>query len=124
VTFIAIYVNYCLVTGTDAGIDNVINNLKDHNFGVKVNHNSTDYLSCRVRVDYENKTTFMMQPHSIKTLEKKIGEEFNNFSEYGTPGTLRSKSVRHGDNIERIESNLQARYISGVGMLLWEYFSF
>jgi hypothetical protein len=33
-----------------------------------------------------------MQPHLIKNLEDKFGEEVNNLSNYGTPGTPRFKS--------------------------------
>jgi hypothetical protein len=65
VTLIAIYVDDCLVIGTDEGIDNVVNNLRDYKFCLKVNHDLTDYLSCMICVDYESKTTFVMQPHLI-----------------------------------------------------------
>jgi hypothetical protein len=118
VNLIAIYVDDCLVISTDEGVNKVMNNLKDHNFGLEVNHDLSDYLSCMIHVDYE-KTKFLMKPHLIKTLEEKFGEEFYNLSEYGTPGIPQFKIVRPGDDIERIDSNLQTRYISGVGMLLF-----
>jgi hypothetical protein len=78
VTLIAIYVGDCLLIGTDEGINNVIINLTDSNFGLKVNQDLTDYLSCLIHVDYKNKIAFVTQPHSIKTLEEKFGEDVNN----------------------------------------------
>ena len=119
IVLIAIYVDDCLMIGTDSDIDAVIEKLKNYDFGLKVEHNLTDYLSCRIFVNYENRTTFIMQPHLIKNLEEKFSNEVNNLSNYGTPGTPRFKIVRPSDDIERIDPELQARYRSGVGMLLF-----
>jgi hypothetical protein len=69
VTLISIYVDDCLVNSTDEGFDNFINNFRYYNFGLKVNHNLTDYLSCRIHVDFERKTTFLMQPQLINNLK-------------------------------------------------------
>jgi hypothetical protein len=41
--------------GTDEGVDNVINNLGDYDFGLKSNHKVMDYLSCGIHVNYEIK---------------------------------------------------------------------
>ena len=45
---------------------------------ISVNKCDFRYLSCRIFVNYENRTTFVMQPHLIKNLEDKFGEEVNN----------------------------------------------
>ena len=119
IVLIAIYVDDCLMVGREPDIDDVIEKLKNYDFGLKVEHNLTDYLSCRIFVNYENNVTFVMQPHLIKNLEDKFGEEVNNLSNYGTPGTPRFKIVRPNDDVEKIDSKLQARYRSGVGMLLF-----
>jgi hypothetical protein len=100
----------------DDGIDNVVNNLRDYDFGSGIDHNLIDYLSCRIHEDYKSQEKSVMQAHLIKNLEGKFGEEANNLNEYGTPGTLKFKIVRPGDNIERIDSNFQAKYRSGVGI--------
>jgi hypothetical protein len=60
-----------------------------------------------------------MQPHFIKNLEMKFGDEIMNLSIYGTPGTPRFKIERPSENSDRIDPDLQARYRSGVGMLLF-----
>jgi hypothetical protein len=60
-----------------------------------------------------------MQPHLVKNLEVKFGAEIMNLSNYGTPGTPHSKIVRPSENVDKIDPDLQARYRSGVGMLLF-----
>jgi hypothetical protein len=42
---IAIYVDDCLTIGTEEAIEKVINALKEHNFGLKVEDNLNEYLS-------------------------------------------------------------------------------
>ena len=60
-----------------------------------------------------------MQPLLIKNLEMKFGAEIANLSNYGTPGTPRFKILRPSENVDKIDPDLQARYRSGVGMLLF-----
>jgi hypothetical protein len=70
-------------------------------------------------VDNENRTSFVIQLHLIKHLEDEVGNEVNNFSHYGTTGTLLFKAVRPGDKLDRIDPELQAKYRSGVRMLIF-----
>jgi hypothetical protein len=63
-----------------------------------------------IHVDYESKTTFVMQPHLIKTLKEQFGEEVNNLIEYGTSCIPQFKIIRPVDDIKRIDSNLQTKY--------------
>jgi Reverse transcriptase (RNA-dependent DNA polymerase) len=119
IVLIAIYVDDCLMVRRESDINDVIEKMKNYDFGLKVEHNLTDYLSCRIFVNYEKNPTFVMQPHLIKNLEDEFSEEVNNLSNYGTPGTPRFKIVRPNDDVEKIDSKLQARYRSGVGMLLF-----
>ena len=69
---IAIYVNDCLMIGTDSNINDVIEKLKNYDFGLKVEHNLTDYLSSKIFVNCENRATRIMQLHLIKNLQEKI----------------------------------------------------
>jgi hypothetical protein len=116
---IAIYVDDCMIIGDDLNIDEVIEELKGYNFGLKVEDHLTDYLSCRIITNFDNKTLFIMQPHLIKNLETKFGAEIMNLSNYGTPGTPHFKIVRSSENVDKLDPDLQARYRSGVGMLLF-----
>ena len=90
----AIYVDDCLTIGTDEAIEEVINALKGHNFGLKVEDNLTDYLSCKIVQERDKGKAWIMQPHLIDNLEKKFGEEVNGMKSYTTPGTPRFKIVR------------------------------
>jgi Reverse transcriptase (RNA-dependent DNA polymerase) len=94
IVIIAIYVNDCLIIGDDLDINEVIEELKGHNFGLKVKDHLSDYLSCQIITNFDNKTMFIMQPHLIKNLETKFGAEIINLSNYGTLGTPRFKIVR------------------------------
>jgi Reverse transcriptase (RNA-dependent DNA polymerase) len=119
IVIIAIYVDDCLIIGDDSKINEVIEELKGYNFGLKVEDHLTDYLSCRIITNLDDKTLFIMQPHLIKNLEVKFGDEIVNLSNYGTPGTPCFKIVRPSENVDKIDPDLQARYRSGVGMLLF-----
>ena len=46
IVIIAIYVDDCLIIGDDSKINEVIEELKGYNFGLKVEDHLTDYLSC------------------------------------------------------------------------------
>jgi hypothetical protein len=70
---IAIYVDDCLAIWEEEAIVVVINTLKGHEFGLKVEDNLTGYLSCKiVQKRYKGKV-WIMQPHLIKNLEKNVG---------------------------------------------------
>jgi hypothetical protein len=84
---IAIYVDDCLIIGDDSNKHEVIEELKGYNFGLKVEDPFTDYSSCPIITNFDNKTLFIMEPHLIKKLKMKFGDEFINLSKYGTPGT-------------------------------------
>jgi Reverse transcriptase (RNA-dependent DNA polymerase) len=113
IVIIAIYVDDCLIIGDDLNMNKVIEELKGYKFGLKVEDHLTDYLSCQIITNFGNKTLFIMQPHLIKKLEMKFGDEIMNLSNYGTPGTPRFKIVRPSENVDKIDPDLQARYRSG-----------
>jgi hypothetical protein len=60
-----------------------------------------------------------MQPHLLENLEQKFGEEVSKLQVYGTPGTPRFRIVRPKEDIEKIDDELQSKYRSGTGMLLY-----
>jgi hypothetical protein len=88
IVFVGIYVDNCIVTGNENGINDIIDGLKAYKFGLKITNDLKDYSSYRILTDYERKKTFLMQPHLINNLKGKFGKEVNNLSDYGTPGTL------------------------------------
>ena len=118
IVMVAVYVDDCLVVGSEKGIEEMIICLKNCDFGLKIEDNLTDYLSCKIQINQQTKTTYVMQPHLINSLIEKFGEEVSNLSIYGTPGTPRFKIVRP-ENEDKIDSVMQSKYRSGVGMLLY-----
>jgi Reverse transcriptase (RNA-dependent DNA polymerase) len=119
IVIIVIYVDDCLISGDDSDINEVIEELKGYNFDLKFEDHLTDYLSCQIITNVDNKTLFIMQPHLIKNLETKFGAKFMNLSDYGMPGTPRFKIVRPSEKVNKIDPDLQSRYRSGEGMLLF-----
>jgi hypothetical protein len=87
---------------------------------LKVESSLKDYLSCRVIEDLESKSILILQPHLINNLESKFGQEVCNKRVYKTPVTPRFKIVRPAtDDDDVINADLQGRYQSAVGMLLY-----
>jgi Holliday junction resolvase RusA-like endonuclease len=118
---IAIYVDDCLTIGTEEAIEKVIHALKEHNLGLKVENNLTDYLSCKIFQErYKGKVWIRItQPHLIDNLDKKFCEAVNKLQSYITPGTPQFKVVRPNNELEVIKDDLQSRFRSDVGMLLY-----
>jgi hypothetical protein len=99
--------------------DELINELNKSGFNLKVENNLTDYLSCQLIENSESKEIFILQPHLINDLEAKFGDEVKSKRVYKTPGTPRFKTVCPENDDGIIEPNLQSRYRSGVGILLY-----
>jgi hypothetical protein len=47
IVMVAMYVDDCLVAGSKEGTQDMINCLKNCDFGLKIEDSLTDYLSCR-----------------------------------------------------------------------------
>jgi hypothetical protein len=69
--------------------------------------------------DLESKSILILQPHLINNLESKFGQEVCNKRAYKTSGTLRFKIVCPAADDDVINADLQGRYQSAVGMLLY-----
>ena len=78
-----------------------------------------DYLSCEVKFNKDKTRAWLGQPHMIKKIEKAFGEKVSRLREYKTPGTPGFGIVRPKDDSEKISSEMQSEYMSGVGMLLY-----
>ena len=114
IVLVAVNDDDCLVVGSKKGIIDMINCLTNFDFGLKIEDNLTDSLSCEIQINPEIKTTFVMQPHLINSLIEKFGEEVMNLSNYGTPGTPGTSGTPRF-KIVRPEQNGQDK--SAVSML-------
>jgi len=93
-------VDDCLVIGKDEEIHRVIEGLREMGFSLKVKSDLRDYLSCCIIEDQPSKTILILQPHLIKNLESKFGDEVCNKRVYKTQETLRFKTVRPNDGFD------------------------
>jgi hypothetical protein len=114
---IGVYVDDCLVIGKETQISQLIVELKENGFSLKIENNLKDYLSCSIIKD--KKRILILQPHLINNLQAKFGNEVEKKRVYKTPGTPRFKVVCPSNGDDTIDGNLQSKYRSGVGMLLY-----
>jgi hypothetical protein len=117
IVMVAVNVEDCLVLGSEKGIKDMINCLTNCDFGLKIEDNLTDYLSCKIQINQATKTTYLTQPCLIKCPIDKFVEEVVNLCNYGTPGIPRFKIVRP-DYADKVDAEKQSKYRSVVGMLL------
>jgi hypothetical protein len=114
---IAIWVDDSLLIGHDAAIEETINDLKARGFGLKIEGELDDYLSCEITFSRDNKKGWIHQPHLIKKIEKKFGQMVKGLQSYKTPGTPGGSILRNP--MAKVDVDKQKIYRSGVGMLLY-----
>ena len=117
VCYIAIWVDDSLLIGHEAAIEQTIKDLKNSGFGLKIEGELDDYLSCEITFDRDNKIGWIHQPHLIKKIEKKFGPMVMKLQSYKTPGTPGGSILRNP--IDKVDAEKQKIYRSGVGMLLY-----
>jgi hypothetical protein len=91
---IAIYVDDFLTIRAEESIEEFINELKEHNFNLKVEDNLTDYSSCKIFQKRDKGKLWVMQPYLIDNLENKSGGGVSKMQSYINPGMHRFKIVR------------------------------
>jgi hypothetical protein len=116
---IGIYVENCLIIGKDESIDCLIDELKKHEFNLKVERNVNEYLSCYIEESKDERKLTMIQPHLLTGLIKNFGEEIEGKRKFLTPGMPRFKIQSSTINMDVLDPQAQRKYRSGVGMLLY-----
>jgi hypothetical protein len=61
IVMVPVYVDDCLVVGTEKAIHKMIECLKKSGFGLKVDYYLTDYLSNRINIEQATIAKFVMQ---------------------------------------------------------------
>ena len=117
IVFIAIYVDDCLLIGTEEAINEAVEGLQAHGFKLKEDGTLHDYLSCDVILSDDKSEGWIHQPHLLKNLEKKFGTMVSPMQKFGTPGTPRGVIVKAQE--QTMSPQDQRLYRSGVGMLLY-----
>jgi hypothetical protein len=97
---ISIHVENCLTIGSNKGIQEVIGDLKRHDFGLKIEEYFEDYLSCHIKIDNKDGISWILQPYLINNLKIKFREEAMVMQNHETPGTPEIKILRPNDEEE------------------------
>jgi hypothetical protein len=80
-----IYVDDCLVIGREPQINQLIVELKENGFNLKIENYLKDYLSCCVIENKDMNQILILQPHLINNLQAKFKEEVEKKRVYKTP---------------------------------------
>jgi hypothetical protein len=117
--FIGINVDDCLIIGKEKSIDHLIDELKRHEFNLKIERNMNEHLNCCIEESKDERKLTMIQPHLLTHLIQNFGEEIKGKRKFFTPGTPRFKIQRSTINMDVLDTQSQRKYRSGVGMLLY-----
>jgi hypothetical protein len=108
-----------LIIGKDKSINYLIDELKKHEFNLKVERNVNEYLNCCIEESKDERKLTMIQPHLLTLLIQNFGEEIEGKRKFLTPGMPRFKIQRSKINMDVLDPQSQRKYRSGVGMLLY-----
>ena len=116
---IALYVDDCLLAGTESAMKDTINGMQRCGLTLKVENTLRDYLSCEIHLDYETGRGWLGQPHMIKTIEESFGKQLTDMKVTKTPGTPGIGVTKCTEESKVITVEKQTQYRSGTGMLLF-----
>ena len=116
---LGIYIDDCFWIGKRKVIIEEVEAIKAMGYVVTVSEDLRDYLSCKLNFSNDNKRACLTQPHLIKHMEEKFGEDIKKMMIYKTPGTPNFRVIKNKLEEDIAEDDIQNRYRSGVGMLLY-----
>jgi hypothetical protein len=70
-----IYIDDSPIIKSEEGIEKVIPGLKNHDYGLKIEEDIKDYLSCCIKVTKEIGIAWIMEANLINNLEAVFGDE-------------------------------------------------
>jgi hypothetical protein len=73
---IGIHVDGSLIIGKVESIANLIDDSKNHEFGLKLERNDDEYLSCCIEGSKDEGKLTMIQPNLLTCLIQNFGDEF------------------------------------------------
>jgi hypothetical protein len=116
---VAIYIDDGYACGDRAALDQMIEQLQAAKLKLKVEHSMEDYLSCQVLFSKDGSKAWLGQPHMIKKIVKTFEDDVKGLKVFKTPGTPGYIVPRPQEDDPVVSDDLQARYRSSVGMLLY-----
>jgi hypothetical protein len=116
--FIILYVDDGTVIGTQEVIDEVKSALMKE-VSIKDLGQMTHFIGCHIIRDKNKKGILLHQPKLIKHLEEAFFAYIKTERIYLTPGAPKTVIMRPDPNDPMISKEMQTKYRSGVGMLLY-----
>ena len=111
------YVDDNLALGTPRALKKLLKDLKQTEFTFTVEHTLKDYLSCEI--EETRKGLWLGQPHMMKKLNDKFGDEVSKLPTYRTPGTPNMRLSKPDEEEKMVDQEEQSLYRTGVGMLMF-----
>ena len=114
-----IYIDDGFAIGDKPALEEMVEQMRDEGLEVKVEFSMEDYLSCHVLFDKSGEKAWLGQPHMVKKIVSTFGDEVKGMRSFLTPGMPGTSVVRPKVESEQVSPEMQTRYRSGVGMLLY-----
>jgi hypothetical protein len=102
-----------------AALKKVCEQVKQSGLEITVEDKLTYYLSCEIQFNNDRTKAWIRQPHMTKKIEQVFGEDVAKRQVYKTPGTPELGLVKVNEEMEQVSPEMQSRYCTGVGMLLF-----
>ena len=118
VCFVVLWVDDCLFVGHEDVLKESVEQLSKH-FKLKIEEDTSDYLSCEILYDKDLTKCWIGQPHLCKKIEQTFGDLVKGLPKYRTPGTPGVQITKPLDPKVIVSPEDQSLYRSGVGMLLY-----
>jgi hypothetical protein len=83
------YVDDCLIIGKEESIENLIDELNNHEFNMKTERNVNECLSCCIEESKDKGKPTIIQPHLLICLIQNFGDEIKQKRKFLTPATPR-----------------------------------
>ena len=116
---LCVYVDDALVVGTKKSIKKALDQLEKQ-FNLKRNGPLKDFIGCDIHRDKEKKKGWLTQFDLIKKMTVKFKKEYSKMKTiYKTPSPPKEHVVRPKEGGSTLDTEMQTRYRSGVGMLLY-----
>ena len=77
------------------------------------------FIGCMIKRDITNTTLNIFQPDLIKNMTQGFNKDVKSLTAFNNPATLHKIIVRNQETYTKLPCNLQKRYRSNVGFLLY-----